>query len=176
MFLPTPWGDSPPSPSAPLCDWLCDQGSLTDRLIHTGHVFSVTVLTQGTDSTAEDEAQLIRTAPGSPLYARHVVLSLDSTPVVVARSITLAHCSCWRPILERGSRSLGLTLFDPNSPIIREAMLYCVIDPRHPLFTLAAAHDPSSAAHYPARRSNFALEGTVMNVCEIFLPALEHFL
>lgn len=176
MFLDIRWGISPPAPQTRLTDWLTDTGSLTERLAATGHAFSVSVLQQGPDLVSNDEMALIGVSAEAAIYARHVALMLDQTPVVVARSITRADSTHWLPILQRGKRSLGLTLFGPDSKINREALFYARVTSGHPLYPLAQQSDPSLSGDYAARRSNFVLDGQVMNVCEIFLPALEDFL
>jgi len=176
MFEPNSWCETPSGARADLRDWLTDLGSLTERLMATGRSFSVEVLQQTQLAAHPDEAELIGVVTGSTLYARHVALALDQTVVVVARSITRLNCPSWTPILQRGNRSLGLTLFDQNNGIRREVMLYRDLEIGHPLFSLARQHDASHAEHYPARRSNFILNGAALNVCEIFLPALESFL
>lgn len=176
MFLDIRWGISPPVPRTRLTDWLTDTGSLTERLTATGHRFSVSVLQQGPAQASHDEMALLGVSAGEVIYARHVALLLEQTPVVVARSITRADSTHWLPILQRGKRSLGLTLFGQDSEIIREALFYTEVRSGHPLYPLAAQSDPGQADCYAARRSNFVLNEQVMNVCEIFLPALEGFL
>lgn len=177
MFFDSYWETTPPPLSPELSDWLTDTGSLTMRLEATGHRFSVAVLQQGPNHVEPDEAGLIGLDNGATLYARHVALQLDGIAVVVARSITRIDNTDWIAILERGKRSLGLTLFGKDSGIIRNDMLYQDITAGHPLFVLAAQQVSHSAhLHFPARRSNFVLNGAALNVCEIFLPALENFL
>jgi len=176
MFAPTAWGDRPPAIKSALVPWLTDTGSLTERLMRTGKVFSVTLLLQGLTPASEDEAALIDASPGEPVMSRHVTLALEGRPVVVARSIARQRALPWRAILDRGNSPLGLTLFGGNPGIIRAPLLYSEISEGNTLFSLARQHDPAAAHRYPARRSNFRLEGEVLNVCEIFLPALEDFL
>ncbi|MBQ9183698.1 MAG: chorismate lyase [Neisseriaceae bacterium] len=48
----------------------------------------------------------------STVYAREVLLCLDNTPVVAARSICLPDDAYWREILNCGTQSLGSRLFD----------------------------------------------------------------
>lgn len=176
MLLDTCWAPTPPALSPALLGCLTEPGSLTERLMLCGHDFAVTVLAQGDDRVHDDEATLLGLPAGAPLYARHVALTLDDTPVVVARSVTRPGCPAWQPILDRGSRSLGFTLFGGHAGIVRQPLAYREIDATHPLFALAHAHDPASANVYPARRSRFLLVNTPLIVCEVFLPALERFL
>lgn len=176
MLPDTAWAATPPSLPPALSSCLTEPGSLTERLMNCGHTFAVRVLAQGDDRVHADEVELLGLPAGTALYARHVALTLDDTPVVVARSVTRLACPAWHPILQRGSRSLGFTLFGGHAGIVREPLAYREIDATHPLFALAQAHDPASANLYPARRSRFLLANTPLIVCELFLPALERFL
>jgi len=177
MFFDSDWETTPPPLSPELSGWLTDMGSLTMRLEATGHRFSVSVLQQGSSRVEPDEAGLLGLDSGARIYARHVALQLDGIAVVVARSITHIDHTDWIAILERGKRSLGLTLFGNDNGIIRDDMLYQDISAGHPLFALAVQQvSHSTHLHFPARRSNFVLNGAALNVCEIFLPALEDFL
>jgi len=176
MFADNHWAATAPEIRSETDRCLTGQGSLTERLVATGHAFAVSVLYQGLSEVRQDEHALVGENAGSAVMARHVILLLDDTPVVVARSIARRHCPVWQPILQRGSRSLGLTLFGPDSPIQRAPMHYRELDTRHPLFAFARGHDAWHATCYAARRSNFVLDGAALNVCEVFLPALKEFL
>lgn len=176
MFADNHWAATAPAVRSETDRCLIGTGSLTERLIATGHAFAVTLLYQGLSDVRQDEADLIGTPCGAGVLARHVALTLDGTPVVVARSIAQRHCPVWQPILQRGSRSLGLTLFGPESEIARAPMHYCRLDAGHPLFALAHGLDARQGRQYAARRSNFILDGAALNVCEVFLPTLEDFL
>lgn len=151
-------------------------GSLTEHLIATGHPFSVNVLQQGTDAACADETAIFEITPNSALYTRHVCLQLTDTAVVFARSVCLPDCPVWQPILDRGSRSLGLSLFGGLAGLSRGTLDFADIAAPHPLFALSQQHDPQAASRYPARRCRFTLNGHSLLVCETFLPALENFL
>jgi chorismate--pyruvate lyase len=176
MHSDTLWQPAPPALSPELAALACDRGSLTERLGRTGCPFSVEVLYQGHDQAYADEHQLAGLIVTPGIYTRHVALLLGATPVVVARSITALHDSYWQETLQRGKRSLGLSLFGNQDNIVRDTMLFRTIWPDHPLFSLAAGQDALQAASYPARRSSFMHDGAALNVCEVFLPALEEFL
>lgn len=176
MFADNHWASTAPLARSETDRCLLGTGSLTERLVATGHAFAVTVLYQGLSEVRQDEHDLIGAPSGAALLARHVALTLDGQAVVVARSIARAHCPVWQPVLQRGSRSLGLTLFGADSRIERAPMHYRDIEAGHPLFALARGFDTAPTARYPARRSNFILDGAALNVCEVFLPALEVFL
>lgn len=170
------WSRQAPADDTPLARCIVDDGSLTACLMATGRAFAVRVLNQGESPAHPDEAACLDIAPGTLLYAREVALELDGIPVVVARSIARADCRQWLPVLQRGSRSLGLTLFGRESRIIRAPMYYRELVAGHPLFALARGVDPSAAPRYPARRSNFLQGHAALNVCEVFLPALKDLL
>lgn len=176
MFANNQWVSTPPALSTALQSCLTDEGSLTERLIATGHDFAVRILYQGPSQAGNDEADLIGVAAGAPVTARHVALTLDGVCVVVARSIARPNDPVWMPILQRGSRSLGLTLFGADSAMIRTPLCYRVLSPGHPLFVLARGQDLEEAPRYVARRSSFVLQQATLNVCEVFLPVLESFL
>lgn len=158
----------PGSPAWQAC--VGTRGSLTEHLMATGHQFSVEVLAQGLADVHNDEADLLQVNAKQAVYARHVLLLLDDVPVVAARSVTREDCQVWQPILARGSRSLGLTLFGGLPGLGREALQFATLDATHPLAMLAQPHTGDGQA---ARRCRFTLAGSPLLVCEVFLPALE---
>jgi chorismate--pyruvate lyase len=148
-----------------------EPGSLTDRLIKTQRVFDVTVLRLGEDLAAADEAARLGIEVGVAIIVRHVALTLDGQRVVMARSFCRRACPVWLPILDRGSRSLGSTLFSDDTPRERGRLEYSMIGGRHPLFTLGQHGEAASV--YAARRCRFEMRGAPMVVSEVFLPRLE---
>lgn len=171
MIQDTHWLPQPPDLAPGLLAFVSEAGSLTERLLATGHRFGVQVLSQGASQANPDELALLALPTDSLLYARHVLLTLDDTPVVYARSIARLDCPVWQPILDRGSRSLGLTLFGGLPQLQRGPLHYQQLGPSHPLHQ--ACH--STTAQLPARRCSFVLEQAPLVVCELFLPALEDF-
>lgn len=169
----------PPFNSVPraLAAWLTETGPLTAKLLKTGRPFTVTVLEQGLNIGLDDEVTHLGLQAKQALYARHVALKLDAIPVIVARSLTRLDCPFFRQtVLNRGSRSLGLTLFNRDYTIMRQALSLHEIDPNHPLFsTLARPNDPYRATHYPLRRSRFIWQNEILLLYEILLPALQGF-
>ncbi|KMN36335.1 chorismate lyase [Chromobacterium sp. LK1] len=165
------WRPQPPALPAAVLSCLTEAGSLTERLQATGRRFAVRVLKQQTGPCLADEAPLLSLAAGAPLLAREVALTLDDTPVVFARSVARLDCADWLPILDRGSRSLGLTLFSELPDLRRDPLHYQLIDADHPLFEPAAALSPHQS--YPARRCRFLLRQAPLLICELFLPELE---
>lgn len=171
MIEDSHWLLQPPALAPALLGFVTEPGSLTERLMATGHQFGVQPLFQGTSTAHPDEAILLGLPAGSPLYARHVRLTLDGTPVVYARSIARLDCPVWQPILDRGSRSLGFTLFGGLPQLQRAALHYRQLDNSHPLYQACDARDDSLCA----RRCRFVLDDAPMVVCEVFLPALKDF-
>ncbi|NDV14248.1 chorismate--pyruvate lyase family protein [Crenobacter caeni] len=168
-FTPPLWQASAPAVTPALQGALTAAGSLTEYLQASGRLFAVDVLFQGNSTALQDEAALL----GNPsaAYARHVALTLDGQTVVVARSVCRADCPHWQERLNRGRRSLGLTLFGEMPTLARGALAYARLgagDPRH---ALAAPFGAQGAL--PARRCLFSFEGAPLIVTELFLPALE---
>lgn len=167
-----PWGWLPPEVPEAMRACLMEPGSLTERLIATRQVFAVEPLLLGESTAHPDEAAALGLDRGAEVTARHVALTLDGVTVVVARSYCRLGCPIWQPILDRGSRSLGFTLFSGEVELSRAALEFCVVTAGHPLFELARQRS-APAAGYPARRCRFILDGAPLYVCEAFLPALE---
>ncbi|WP_434633459.1 chorismate--pyruvate lyase family protein [Chromobacterium sp. CV08] len=174
MVNDAPWRSAPPALPASVLDCLTEPASLSLRLQAGGRRFAVTVLHQGEDRVQADEADALGLAEGQPMYARHVLLTLDDVPVVFARSAARPGCPDWLPLLQRGSRSLGLTLFGELAGLSREPLRYGLLAAGHPL--AAAAAQTQAAAGYPARRCRFLLGGSPLLLTELFLPSLEDLL
>jgi chorismate--pyruvate lyase len=171
MIEDSHWLPQPPTLSPALLGFVTEPGSLTERLLATGHRFAVQPLYQGASTAHQDEALLLDIPVGSTLYARQVLLTLDDKPVVYARSIARLDCPVWQPILDRGSRSLGFTLFGGLPQLQRAALHYRQLDSSHPLYQASATQADSLSA----RRCRFVLDEAPMVVCEVFLPALKDF-
>jgi chorismate--pyruvate lyase len=165
------WRSDPPYCPPGLAEFVTESGSLTDRLIATGLRFAVELLYLGPDRASRDEASLLDMPVDSPVLARHVALSLDRGVVVVARSLCRVGCTTWEPVLDRGGRSLGLTLFGDGADIARGTLSYCDVAAPHPLVDLAHAYSPDTL-RFPARRCRFSRQGARLIVQEVFLPAL----
>ena len=100
----------------------------------------------------------------TPVFRRDVLLCLDDTPVVWARSVC-APDSLWREILDCGTRPLGERLFDGSLPLTRTPFEFADTQ------RLAALHDTPGQA-FAARRSWFEMSGSRLGLVECFLPAL----
>ncbi len=168
------WLAEPPALSPALVACLTETGSLTERLMATGRAFAVTVLRQGLAGGHDDESAQLGLPKGAPQYVREVALTLDGVPVVFARSYCRPDCPVWLPVLDRGSRSLGLTLFGGLPQLCREPLHYALLPASHPLCASANLIIPAQTP--PARRCRFLLDQAPMVVCEVFLPTLENLL
>ncbi len=155
----------PDQPAAVMLDWLCDQGSLTRRLMASGSDdFRVEVLNEQQQPARADEAAALGLSSGQPLWVREVLLHTAGAPRVFARTVAdlQAFNSLGVHLENLGSRSLGELLFsDPR--IQREPIEIS----RYPAAWLPAAH---RAEHCWARRSCFSSDRLQLLVCEVFLP------
>lgn len=144
--------------------WLADTGSLTHRLSGMGH-FSVTLLRQGIQSPRLDERWLLGMPARRQALIREVLLSLDGTPVVYARSvIPLTSLRGRNRILgHMAGRSLGAELFR-RPRATRRAVWVAQIPP-------ALLPEPVDDAAW-GRQSLFLKRGQPLLVAEVFLPAL----
>lgn len=106
----------------------------------------------------------------STIYAREVLLCLDATPVVAARSICLPNDAYWREILNCGTQSLGARLFDGKTEWQRSD------------FTVVYQHSllqkrfrlPENKM-IALRTSLFEYQSQKLLLAECFLPALKDF-
>lgn len=152
--------------------WLTAPGSLTARLRQLGAV-RVQVLRQGHQRLWAQEQRAIRSRCG---HVREVLLWVDQTPAVWARSVTSPQAlkGPWRALKGLGSRPLAELLFEHRG-VVRDAL-------RHQRF---AAHGPHMAhlqrawhratqvqaeAPHWARRSTFRHRGHPLQVMECFAP------
>lgn len=166
------WTWIPPEAPVATLGCLTEPGSLTDRLIASGQRFAVEPLFLGDSAASADEAAALDDAASPVVTARHVALTLDGTTVVVARSICRRGCPVWPPILDRGGRSLGFTLFSGEVAVRRGPLEFALVEAGHPLFALA--RERAGEPHrFAARRCRFTLDGAPLYVCEAFLPSLE---
>ena len=154
--------------------WLCDKGSLTQRLKARCTDFRVVPLTTGLARPNLDEYALLGMAPGARAYVREVLLLCNGVPVVFAHSV-LPYPSlrgAWNGISRLGSRPLGQALFSDHR-IQRQPLAYRNVRPDHPLFhAITRQHVPHDNTLW-ARRSVFCLNTHPLLVTEVFLPAID---
>ena len=154
--------------------WLCDQGSLTRRLVELcGDRFSVRVLSQQWAKAGIDEARLLKIPPRQKVLLRQVQLLCEQQVLVYARSIiplsTLRGPN--RRLKHLGSKPLGGYLFaDPS--LQRQQQQLATISRNNPLFATALCDSSQDCPRIWGRRSLFTLSGKSLLVSEFFLPEL----
>lgn len=155
----------PAPPTGDLFDWLCSQGSLTQRLTAAGqNDFRVEVLQEQHEPARADEAAALNLPEGHSVWSREVLLHTDGAPRVFARTIAdlQAFNAAGVHLENLGSRSLGELLFsDPH--IHREPIEIS----RYPASWLPSEHH---CVDCWARRSLFTSKRLQLLVCEVFLP------
>ena len=154
--------------------WLCDEGSLTQRLQARCTDFRVMPLTTGLARPNLDEYALLDIAPGARAYIREVLLLCNDIPVVFAHSV-LPYPSLrggWNGISTLGSRPLGQALFSDHR-IQRQPLTFRNVHPAHPLFRAITRHYALHDRNLWARRSIFCLNQHPLLVTEVFLPAID---
>lgn len=157
--------------------WLLAPGSLSLRLRATGHRFEVRRLSQGTRRALPGEAESVG---ARRLHAREVLLLVDGTPLVYARSVTATRnaTGAWRSLRSLGSRSLAELLFSQRwvsrSPLFALRLGPGSIWLRH-LQTACAEAAPGLTHHRViwARYSVFYKAGQPLRVLEAFAPAID---
>ena len=106
----------------------------------------------------------------STVYSREVLLCLDTSPVVAARSICLPSDAYWREILDCGTQSLGARLFDGKTQWSRSDFTvvyqHCLLEQRFRL--------PENKM-IALRTSLFEYQSQKLLLAECFLPALKAF-
>lgn len=147
--------------------WLLDDGSLTGRLIASGagH-FSVNRLRQCWQTPRPSEQRLLGIVPRQRALVREVMLMIDATPVVFARSVFPASSLTGelRHLRQLRNRALGAILF-------RYTGMH-----RSPFEIARMAGDSAylpTFLHQPepawGRRSCFDIDGKRLLVSEVFL-------
>lgn len=156
-----------------LADWLGETGSLTERLVGLGRGFAVVVLAQHTAQAWPDECQALGLPVHATVQLREVALTLDGVPYVFARSLCRQDSPVWTPVLARGSRSLGLTLF-ADSGMLRHPLQFIAGQPAQLALLAQAQHAcwPDLSGPLAARRSLFGAVNDALLVHEVFHPDL----
>ncbi len=154
--------------------WLCDRGSLTQRLKSHCTGFRVLPLATGVGRPHLDEAGLLDLPQRTRAYVRRVILLCDTTPMVFAQSVLPLSGlrGGWQGVTRLGNRSLGEALFR-NPRIKRQSLTYRRIRPQHALHRALRKVLPDAPHTLWARRSRFCLNGRPLLVTEVFLPAIE---
>ncbi len=168
------WIAHPHSIPRPLRRWLCDRGSLTQRLRSRCAAFRVAPLATGHARPHADEAALLAMPADVRAYVREVMLMCGDTPMVFAHSVLpLAGLrGGWNGITRLGNRSLGEALFRDRR-IARQTLAFRCVRRGHPLHRAVSAQLHAVPKRLWARRSVFCLNGHPLLVTEVFLPAID---
>ncbi|MEM9757703.1 MAG: chorismate lyase [Pseudomonadota bacterium] len=154
----------------PVRRWLLDDGSLTQHLINTGRRFSVERWKQHWTRPTLDEQRFLSMQQRERAMVREVVLRLDETPVVYARSVFPAQ-SLEGPLLHLrrlANQSLGAFLF--ARPDMRRSPFELALIPGANPYLPGALRQKSAAW---ARRSCFVVAGKRLLVSEVFLEGFQ---
>jgi chorismate--pyruvate lyase len=168
------WLVHPHSLPRSLRPWLCDRGSLTQRLKSRCSSFRVVPLATELTRPNPDEYALLGIQPGTRAYVREVMLLCNEVPVVFAHSVLplTSVRGGWNGITRLGSRSLGEALFSDHR-IQRQPLAFRRVQRDHPLFRAIARQQTLTVSDLWARRSVFCLNGHPLLVNEVFLPTID---
>jgi len=156
--------------SASLYDWLVDTGSLTARLKQYCQEFTVEILVEGNYPLSDDEKIKLNLVENIG-FVREVLLKLDGTPWVFARSV-MALNSLTAPggeLEQLGNRSLGSVLFSAPD-MQRSEIEIAEFDAQSNVYGFSCQLTSSLKASLFGRRSCFMLGGKSLLVSEVFLP------
>lgn len=154
--------------------WLADSGSLTAALRGISDDFGVRLLAQGWAPPGRDEAALLHGGGSGPAlgWVREVLLCDGATPLVFAHTaVGHADLEGWPWLRGLGRRPLGEVLFR-HPRVVRLPLRFRRLDARHPLYHSARLAGSTDDGELWARRSLFRLDGRLLLVTEVFLPAL----
>lgn len=159
--------------------WLRAPGSLSRRLARLGRQFEVQILRQGTQPLRAQELKALGLPRRGCTFVREVILRVDGTPLVWARSSlhTTALAGPWRSLKGLGSRPLANLLY--ADPRVKRSEL----QPRRLSRNghtrrqmkkqwLQATGVPPSAQMLWSRNSVFSRGGADLRVMELFVPDL----
>ena len=156
--------------------WLRRAGALTTALRELGSL-NLRVIDEYSCGLSKDEARCLKLPCKSPVWVREVVMSIDGTDCVVARSIAplVASHGTWQGMRRLKSRPLADLLYKQRS-IVRSAFEVVRLNRAIPLNKTAERVTGSQVNHklrhaLHARRSVFWRYGYPLLVAECFLPA-----
>jgi chorismate--pyruvate lyase len=157
-----------------ILSWLCDQGSLTQRLVDLcGDHFSVRVLSQQWLRPTKDEARLLKIPARQIVLLRQVQLLCEQQVLVYARSVIPLHTlrGPTRRLKYLGNKPLGGYLF-ANPSLRRQQQQLLAVTRNNPLFATVLSGSSQDCSCVWSRRSLFTLDAKSLLVSEYFLPAL----
>jgi len=178
MVLNTPvdgacWRSRAPVSATPLQKhWLLRPGALTDGLRSVGGLH-LRVLREARVSASADEAAALGVTVGAPVWVREVLMAIDGTAVVAARSLAqlTATYGVWQGMRRLRARPLADMLYHDRR-ITRSR--FAVARLQRPLAFYATLRrinpDWDVLGGLFARRSVFWRDGQPLLVAECFLP------
>lgn len=174
--LATGWlAGAPPVLSLAQRHWLFRPGALTAGLRQVGQV-RLRVLAEYATGAPADEARAMRIAPGSPVWVREVLMSVNGVDSVPARSLTPLRAShgAWQGMRRLLTRPLADMLYH-DSTVVRSPFACRRLASPVPFHAtaataLAAGGRSQDADRVWARRSVFWRQGQPLLVAECFLP------
>jgi len=153
--------------------WLTRGGALTAGLRRLGEV-QLRVVRETADGLSKAEAWMLQRSPSSPVWVREIVMAIDGTDSVFARSFTPLSAShgLWQGMRRLRTRPLADMLYH-DSQITRSPFLACRLNAAHPMYR-SAQHVLGErcpvARSMLARCSVFWRKGQPLLVAECFLP------
>jgi len=153
--------------------WLTRPGALTAGLRQLGQV-TLQVAREYADRLQANESWMIQCPADTKVWVREVMMSINGTPSVIARSFCLLPDSQlrWKEIRGLGERPLADLLYQ-NPAIRRDPFYICQLEENQPLYQTVNqqlhAQTPSAETLY-ARCSTFWYEDSPLLVAECFLP------
>lgn len=164
---------APPSLTRNQHYWLFRPGALTGGLRRLGHV-DLRVLEERPSPLKPSEAWMLARPAGTPVWLREIVMSIDGTHSVFARSFTplAASHGMWQGMRRLRSRPLADMLYhDPE--ITRSRFFVSRLAPAHPMYRsirrFMGDRCPPPGAMF-ARCSVFWRREEPLLVAECFLP------
>ena len=153
--------------------WLFRPGALTAGLRQLGQV-RLRVVAEYADGAPPDEAIAMHIAPGSPVWIREVLMSVDGVDSVPARSLTplTASHGSWQGMRRLLTRPLADMLYHDRS-VTRSPFACRRLALPLPFFRMVVnlpGVSARDAAWLWARRSVFWRHGQPLLVAECFLP------
>lgn len=166
---------APPVLPPAMRHWLFRPGALTAGLRQVGQV-RLRVLAEYADGAPADEALAMGIAPGSPVWIREVLMSVNGVDSVPARSLTPLRAShgAWQGMRRLLTRPLADMLYH-DSTVIRSPFACRRLASPVPFYATARDVLPTDghaqdANRVWARRSVFWRQGQPLLVAECFLP------
>jgi len=147
--------------------WLSETGSLTTKLQNLGEL-TVEVLFDNWSKASTEEQMKLCLHPRERVHVRKVILSLNGTPVIYARSIipSTSLKGHWRHLTKLGTQPLGRFLYKSNK----------VSRGKIEIAQLPTTFFPNINQPLWARRSIFYQYGHGILVSEAFSPTITSFL